>query len=110
MGRTRLVPEFYRLAGPKRTFPVRRLRQSASKPRNSRIPPRAPTARSMIESRFDVVTSEQLEALVARPIPGAPAVAPVSLRYRDLYLDSADELLERRGITCRLRVGSDDTR
>jgi polyphosphate kinase len=64
----------------------------------------------MIESRFDVVTSEQLEALVARPIAGAPAVAPVSVRYRDLYLDTADEQLERRGITCRLRIGSDDTR
>jgi polyphosphate kinase len=64
----------------------------------------------MIESRFDVVTSEQLETLVARPITGAPAAAPVSVRYRDLYLDTADEQLERRGITCRLRIGSDDTR
>jgi polyphosphate kinase len=64
----------------------------------------------MIESRFDVVTPEQLDELVARPIPGAPAVPPVSVRYRDLYLDTADEQLERRGITCRLRVGSDDTR
>ncbi len=64
----------------------------------------------MTESRFDVVTSEQLEALVARPFAGAPGVAPVSVRYRDLYLDTADEQLERRGITCRLRIGSDDTR
>ena len=64
----------------------------------------------MVESRFDVVTPEQLEALLARPIPGAPGVAPVSVRYRDLYLDTADEQLERRGITCRLRIGSDDTR
>jgi hypothetical protein len=64
----------------------------------------------MIESRFDVVTPEQLDELVARPIAGAPAVPPVSIRYRDLYLDTADEHLERRGITCRLRVGSDDTR
>jgi polyphosphate kinase len=64
----------------------------------------------MVESRFDVVTPEQLEALLTRPIPGAPDVAPASVRYRDLYLDTADEQLERRGITCRLRIGSDDTR
>src|SRR3954471_11933841 len=64
----------------------------------------------MVESRFDVVTPEQLDALVARPIAGAPDVPPVSVRYRDLYLDTADEHLERRGITCRLRLGSDDTR
>ena len=72
--------------------------------------PRAPPPRLMHESRFDVVTSEQLEALVARPIAGGPDVAPVSVRYRDLYLDTADEQLERRGITCRLRIGSDDSR
>ena len=70
----------------------------------------APKPSPMIENRFDVVTSEQLEALLARPIPGAPSVPPVSVHYRDLYLDTADEQLERRGITCRLRVGSDDTR
>lgn len=64
----------------------------------------------MIESRFDVVTAEQLESLAARPIAGAPDVPPVSVRYRDLYLDTADEQLERRGVTCRLRLGSDDTR
>src|ERR1044071_4053191 len=64
----------------------------------------------MVESRFDVVTPEQFDELVARPIAGAPDVSPVSVRYRDLYLDTADEQLERRGITCRLRIGSDDTR
>jgi polyphosphate kinase len=64
----------------------------------------------MVESRFDVVTPEHLAALVTRPIPRASGVAPVSLRYRDLYLDTADEQLERRGITCRLRIASDDTR
>ena len=64
----------------------------------------------MVESRFDVVTPEQLATLVARPIAGAPNVAPVSLRYRDLYLDTGDEQLERRGISCRLRIASDDTR
>src|SRR4051794_21397617 len=64
----------------------------------------------MVESRFDVITPEQLDELVARPLVGAPSVSPLSVRYRDLYLDTADEQLERRGITCRLRVGSDDTR
>jgi polyphosphate kinase len=64
----------------------------------------------MVESRFDVVTPEQLETLKSRSIPGAPGVPPISVRYRDLYLDTADEQLERRGITCRLRIGSDDTR
>jgi polyphosphate kinase len=64
----------------------------------------------MIESRFDVVTGDQLELLTARPLPGASRVPAVSVVYRDVYLDTNDEQLERRGVTCRLRVGSDDTR
>jgi polyphosphate kinase len=64
----------------------------------------------MLESRFDVVTAEQLEALTARALPRGVTGAPDRVLYRDLYIDTADELLHRRGISCRLRVGSDDLR
>ncbi|HET9424057.1 MAG TPA: polyphosphate kinase 1 [Gemmatimonadaceae bacterium] len=97
------MPEFYRRGVPGGTF----------RPDESLVFPHLPTATPpgpMIESRFDVVTGDQLEALAARPLPNAPNAAVVSVLYRDLYLDTTDEQLERRGITCRLRVGSDDSR
>lgn len=64
----------------------------------------------MIESRFDVVTAEQLEALAERPLAKALTGPPASVLYRDLYVDTIDDHLQRRGITCRLRLGSDDRR
>ena len=63
----------------------------------------------MLERRFDVVSAEQLEQLAAEPLPRKAVVASRVL-YRDLYLDTDDEQLQIRGITCRLRVGSDDHR
>ena len=63
----------------------------------------------MLERRFDVVSAEQLEQLAAEPLP-RNAVAASRVLYRDLYLDTDDEQLQIRGITCRLRVGSDDHR
>ena len=63
----------------------------------------------MLERRFDVVSAEQLEKLASEPLPQKPAAASRVL-YRDLYLDTEDEQLQLRGITCRLRVGSDDHR
>ena len=63
----------------------------------------------MLERRFDVVSAEQLEKLAAEPLPRT-AIAASRVLYRDLYLDTDDEQLQIRGITCRLRVGSDDRR
>ena len=63
----------------------------------------------MLERRFDVVSAEQLEKLAAELLP-LKAIAASRVLYRDFYLDTQDEQLQIRGITCRLRVGSDDHR
>lgn len=62
------------------------------------------------ERRFDVVSAEQLEKLAAQPLPAGLQSTSVRVLYRDLYIDTDDDQLQRRGITCRLRVGSDDRR
>jgi polyphosphate kinase len=64
----------------------------------------------MIERRFDVVTAEQLAALARQPFASAKVSDAAAVLYRDLFLDTGDDHLQRRGITCRLRVGSDDRR
>lgn len=64
----------------------------------------------MIERRFDVVTAEQLTALARQPFDGVAMSDAVPVLYRDLFIDTGDDHLQRRGITCRLRVGSDDRR
>jgi polyphosphate kinase len=61
------------------------------------------------ERRFDVVSAEQLEKLTEHALPVSEGM-PTRVLYRDLYLDTDDEQLQRRGISCRLRVGSDDAR
>jgi polyphosphate kinase len=61
------------------------------------------------ERRFDVVSAEQLEKLTEHALPVAEG-AVARVLYRDLYLDTDDDQLQRRGISCRLRVGSDDQR
>ena len=61
------------------------------------------------ERRFDVVSAEQLEKLTEHALPVAEG-AVARVLYRDLYLDTDDDQLQRRGISCRLRVGSDDAR
>jgi len=62
------------------------------------------------ERRFDVVSAEQLEKLSSQPLPFAIEASASRILYRDLYVDTDDDQLQRRGITCRLRVGSDDRR
>jgi polyphosphate kinase len=64
----------------------------------------------MIERRFDVVSAEQLEKLASEPLPFASKARAARVLYRDLYIDTDDDQLQRRGIACRLRVGSDDRR
>ena len=62
------------------------------------------------ERRFDVVSAEQLEKLSSQPLPFAIEASASRILYRDLYVDTDDDQLQRRGITCRLRIGSDDRR
>ena len=64
----------------------------------------------MIERRFDVVTAEQLAALAGQPLVNVAPSGVSRVLYRDLFIDTADDHLQRRGITCRLRIGSDDRR
>jgi len=64
----------------------------------------------MSERRFDVVTAEQLAALARQPLVSVAVSDGVPVLYRDLFIDTSDDHLQRRGITCRLRVGSDDRR
>ena len=62
------------------------------------------------ERRYDVVSSEQLEKLASEALPVPTRLDSTRVLYRDLYIDTDDDQLQRRGITCRLRVGSDDRR
>lgn len=63
------------------------------------------------EFRCDVVSSKQLRELAAAPLPGGlRAGAARRQLFRDLYLDTADGTLRRRGVTCRLRISADDRR
>jgi polyphosphate kinase len=63
---------------------------------------------SIRERRFDVVSAEQLEKLAVQTLPFD--LTTTRVLFRDLYVDTDDDHLQRRGITCRLRVGSDDRR
>ena len=62
------------------------------------------------ERRFDVVSAEQLEQLALQPLAEGGRSASTRVLFRDLYIDTDDDQLQRRGLTCRLRVGSDDRR
>ncbi|HYC51390.1 MAG TPA: polyphosphate kinase 1 [Gemmatimonadaceae bacterium] len=64
----------------------------------------------MLERRYDVVSGEHLEQLSSMPLPFGLTAAEQRVLYRDLYIDTDDDQLQRRGITCRLRIGSDDKR
>ena len=65
----------------------------------------------MDEFRCDVLSAEQLRELADAPLPfDLETTAPTRQLFRDLYLDTADDELRRRGVTCRLRLGLDDRR
>ena len=59
--------------------------------------------------RYELRSAEQLETLATAPLPlGIAASAPRRSMHRDLYLDTHDESLRRRGVLCRLRLGATD--
>src|SRR6478672_3841920 len=70
---------------------------------SERVPP--------AEFRCDVPTNELLAALAAEPLPLGLRQLGVERRlYRDVYVDTGDNALATRGITCRIRYGADDRR
>lgn len=69
------------------------------------------TATQAPELKWDVPTPDLLRELAEARLPGRlPSGPPVRSFHRDLYFDTADGSLSRRGIVCRWRVGSDDRR
>lgn len=63
------------------------------------------------ETRCDVPSIELLREIVEQPLP-LNLGHPPSERFfvRDIYLDSSDRRLHKRGITCRYRIRGDDRR
>ncbi|MBC7788948.1 MAG: polyphosphate kinase 1 [Anaerolineae bacterium] len=65
----------------------------------------------MRELRFDIPTVELLRELLSAPLPlGFRSSATGRSLHRDIYLDTADATLQRRGVICRFRFCADDRR
>ncbi|HEX3234364.1 MAG TPA: polyphosphate kinase 1 [Gemmatimonadales bacterium] len=63
------------------------------------------------EFRCDLPTAELFARLVTGPLPHGLIVRKTEWSlYRDVYLDTPDNQLARRGISCRIRSGGDDRR
>src|SRR5690606_14819370 len=60
--------------------------------------------------RFALASAEQANAIVDSLPADMQWSRPHRVLYRDLYLDTAEDTLRRRGMVCRLRLGSDDRR
>ena len=61
--------------------------------------------------RFEIRSARHLGELAAAPLPAALEASPSRRsQHRDLYLDTLDDSLRKRGIVCRLRIRADDTR
>jgi polyphosphate kinase len=56
--------------------------------------------------RYELESLPELETQARAPLPlGLSASAPKRTFHRDIYLDTHDDSLRKRGIVCRLRVG-----
>src|SRR5213595_3219979 len=65
----------------------------------------------MTELRWSVPSAERLNELLAAPPPLGLRAGPTQRTFhRDLYFDTPDGDLHRRGATCRLRFDVDDRR
>ena len=63
----------------------------------------------MSSFRYELASLPELEAQAHAPLPlGLSASAPKRTFHRDLYLDTHDDSLRKRGVVCRLRVGGKD--
>jgi polyphosphate kinase len=64
-----------------------------------------------VEWRGEVPTLDLLNHMVTEPLPaGLRSGAVEQFFQRDMYFDSADWTLRRRGVTCRFRIRVDDRR
>lgn len=64
-----------------------------------------------VEWKADVPTLDLLNRMVADPLPLGMRSDPVeSFFQRDIFFDSADWALRRRGVSCRFRIRVDDRR
>jgi polyphosphate kinase len=58
--------------------------------------------------RCELLSADQLAVLASGPLPpGVSATEPARSFHRDLYLDTPDDSLRKRGIVCRLRARAD---
>lgn len=61
--------------------------------------------------RYEIRSARHLGELAAAPLPLAVEVSSSKRsQHRDLFLDTLDDALRKRGIVCRLRLRADDTR
>ncbi len=64
-----------------------------------------------LELKWDVPTPQRLRELLTVPLPFNLRSGPLSQGFhRDIYYDTIDAALDRRGIRCRVRLGADDRR
>ena len=91
----------------------RQERDHGAVPRRQRMTSGAATndrrvAAAMISFRCELLSADQLAVLASGPLPSG-LVASQARRelHRDLYLDTSDDSLGRRGIVCRLRTRAD---
>ncbi len=62
----------------------------------------------MISFRCELLSADQLAMLASGPLPsGLTASEARRSLHRDVYLDTPDDSLRRRGIVCRLRMRAD---
>ncbi|MDP9203221.1 MAG: polyphosphate kinase 1 [Gemmatimonadota bacterium] len=65
----------------------------------------------MSSFRYELESLAELEEQARAPLPlGLAASSPRRTFHRDIYLDTPDDSLRKRGIVCRLRVGANDHR
>lgn len=58
--------------------------------------------------RYEVLSEHQLETIAVAPLsPGLASTPTRRSFHRDIYFDTQDDALRRRGAICRLRLGSD---
>src|SRR5260370_28069968 len=63
------------------------------------------------EWKAEVPTRDLLIRMVTDPLPLGLSAGPVEPFFqRDMYFDSADWTLRRRGVSCRFRIRVDDRR
>jgi polyphosphate kinase len=64
-----------------------------------------------LELKWDVPTPQRLRELLTAPLPFRLRSGPLRQGFhRDIYFDTIDAALDRRGIRCRVRLRADDRR